>query len=136
MAWKKAKKLKFLSDAPIIRVATVSKNGRPQVTPVCHVVSQGKIYWATDFGAVKLANLKRHRWVALVADEYRANWRNTGGVMAQGTAKVFREGPVFRRVRGLLYRKFPVYKRNAPFDEGEAAIIEVTPSNLVSWWFK
>ena len=136
MAWTKAKKLRFLSGAPVIRVATISKNGRPQVTPVCHVVSRGKIYWATDFGAVKLANLKRHKWVALVADEYRANWRNTGGVEVQGKAKVYREGPVFRHARGLLYRKFPVYKKNSPFDEGEASIIEVTPENLYSWWFK
>ena len=136
MAWKKAKKLKFLGDAPVIRVATISKNGRPQVTPVCHVVSQGKIYWASDFDTGKLANLERHRWVSLVADEYRANWRNMGGVMAQGKAKVIREGPVFRRIRGLLYRKFKVYKSNAPFDEGETAIIEVTPSNLYNWWFK
>jgi nitroimidazol reductase NimA-like FMN-containing flavoprotein (pyridoxamine 5'-phosphate oxidase superfamily) len=136
MAWKKAKKLKFLSDAPVIRVATVSKHGRPQVTPVCHVVSQGKIYWASDFDAVKLANLHRHRRVALVADEYRADWRHMGGVMAQGRAKIIRDGPLFRRIRDLLYRKFRVYKSNAPFDEGESAIIEVTPDNLISWWFK
>lgn len=136
MAWTKAKKLKFLGDAPVIRVATVSKNGRPQVTPVCHVVSQGKIYWATDFGAVKLANLKRRKWVALVADEYRADWRKMGGVEAQGKAKVHREGPLFLRIRDLLYRKFPVYRKNSPFDEGEAVIIEVTPEKLFNWWFK
>ncbi len=136
MAWKKAKKLKFLNDAPVVRVATVSKNGRPQVTPVCHVVAQGKIYWATDFGAVKLANLKRHKWVALVADEYRADWHKTGGVEAQGKAKLYREGPVFRRARDLLYRKFPVYRKNSPFDEGEAVIIEVTPEKLFHWWFQ
>ncbi len=135
MAWTKAKKLKFLSDARIIRVATVSKKGRPQVTPVSHVVSQGKVYWATDFNSVKLANLKHNPWVALVADEYNDRWRDIGGVMAQGTAKTYTEGPVFRRVRGLLYRKFPPYKKNAPFDEGETTIIEVTPENLVSWWF-
>jgi nitroimidazol reductase NimA-like FMN-containing flavoprotein (pyridoxamine 5'-phosphate oxidase superfamily) len=136
MAWKKARKLKFLGDAAVIRVATISKNGRPQVTPVCHVVSQGRIYWVSDFNTVKLANLERHRWIALVADEYRADWRNMGGVMAQGKAKVVREGPLFRRIRGLLYRKFKIYKSNASFEEGEAAIIEVTPSNLYSWWFK
>ena len=136
MAWTKAKKLKFLSQQPVIRVSTVSKNGRPQVTPVCHVVSRGKIYWASDFDAVKLANLKRHKWVALVADEYRANWRDMGGVEAQGIAKIYREGPVFRRIRGLLYRKFPVYKKISPFDEGEAVIIEVTPEKLFNWWFK
>jgi nitroimidazol reductase NimA-like FMN-containing flavoprotein (pyridoxamine 5'-phosphate oxidase superfamily) len=136
MQWKKARKLKFLSDAPVIRVATVSKRNRPNVTPVCHVVRGGKIYWCSDWDTVKLANLRKHPIVALVADEYRANWRNMGGVMAQGRARIIREGPLFRQVRGALYRKFSVYKSNAPFEEGESAIIEVTPDTLINWWFK
>ena len=51
MAWSKTKKLKFLNQQPVIRVATVGRSGRPQVTPVCHVVSGGKIYWASYLDA-------------------------------------------------------------------------------------
>jgi hypothetical protein len=29
-----------------------------------------------------------------------------------------------------------VYESNAGFEEGEAAIIEVTPKRRFSWWFK
>ena len=50
MAWSKSKKLNFINKEPVIRVATVDKQNRPQVTPVSHVVSGGKIYWASDFG--------------------------------------------------------------------------------------
>jgi hypothetical protein len=42
---------------------------------------------------------------------------------------------LFQKVRELLYRKFKVYKSNAPFEEGESVIIEVTPSRLVNWWY-
>lgn len=136
MAWSKAKQMKFLSDQPVIRVATVNRSGRPQVTPVCHVVWKGKIYWASDLDAVKLANLKRRPWVALVADVYKNNWRKTGGAMVQGTAKIIRSGPPFLAIRNLLYKKFKVYQSNSAFDEGEAAIIEVTPKRRFSWWFK
>jgi nitroimidazol reductase NimA-like FMN-containing flavoprotein (pyridoxamine 5'-phosphate oxidase superfamily) len=136
MAWSKTKKLKFLNQEPVIRVATVSRRGRPQVTPVCHVVADGKIYWASDFDAAKLANIARHRTVAVVADTYKADWKSMGGVMAQGKARVIKNGPLFRKIRGLLYRKFKVYKSNAPFEEGESAIIEVTPTKLINWWFK
>ena len=136
MQWKKSKQLKFLGDAPVIRVATVSKNGRPQVTPVCHVVWRGKIYWCSDFDTAKLKNLEHHRSVALVADEYKANWRNMGGVEAQGKAKIIRGGPLFRQVRDQLYKKYKVYRSNAPFEEGESAIIEVTPERVFNWWFK
>jgi nitroimidazol reductase NimA-like FMN-containing flavoprotein (pyridoxamine 5'-phosphate oxidase superfamily) len=136
MRWKRAKQLRFLRDAPVIRVATVGPRGKPQVTPVCHVEWRGKIYWASDPGTAKLENLARHRSLALVADEYRASWTNMGGVMAQGTAKLVRGGPLFRAVRDRLYRKFAVYKSNAPFEEGESVIIEVTPKHLVNWWYK
>jgi nitroimidazol reductase NimA-like FMN-containing flavoprotein (pyridoxamine 5'-phosphate oxidase superfamily) len=135
MPWKKAKKLSFLRKAPVIRVATVGSRGRPQVTPVCHVEFKGKIYWASDLDTAKLANLARRRSVALVADVYKAGWHDMGGVMAQGQARLIRRGPLFRKVRDLLYRKFKVYKSNAPFEEGESVIIEVRPSRLVNWWY-
>src|SRR5687768_7167375 len=128
MPWKKAKKLRFLAKAPVIRVATVSRLGRPQITPVCHVEFKGKIYWASDPDTAKLANIARRRSVALVADTYKSSWRNMGGVMARGRAKVIRRGPLFLKIRELLYRKFKVYKSNAPFEEGESVIIEVTPT--------
>jgi len=54
MQWSKAKKLKFLGDAPVIRVATVGRRCKPQVTPVCHVEWKGKIYWASDSDTAKL----------------------------------------------------------------------------------
>ena len=136
MPWKKSKQLKYLSDAPVVRVATVGKKGRPQVTPVCHVVWRGKIYWCSDFGAVKLKNLEKHKWAAVVADEYKADWRNIGGVEARGKARIIRRGPLFRQVRDQLYKKFRVYKSNAPFEEGEAVIVELTPAETFNWWFK
>ena len=135
MPWKKGKKLRFLAKAPVIRVATVDAQGRPQVTPVCHVEFKGRIYWASDPGTAKLANLARRKSVAIVADTYKSSWRDMGGVMAQGKAKLIRRGPLFLKIRGLLYRKFRVYKSNAPFEEGESVIVEVRPTRLTSWWY-
>jgi nitroimidazol reductase NimA-like FMN-containing flavoprotein (pyridoxamine 5'-phosphate oxidase superfamily) len=136
MAWSKAKQMKFLGDAPVIRVATVNRECKPHVTPVCHVVWKEKIYWASDFDAAKVADLRHHRWVALVADIYKANWKKMGGVMVQGTAKIIRNGPLFLKIRDLLYKKYKVYASNAGFEEGDAAIIEVTPKRRFDWWFK
>ena len=136
MAWSKAKPMKFISDAPVIRVATVNPRCKPQLTPVCHIVWQEKIYWASDFDAAKVANLKQHPWVALVVDTYKSDWRNMGGFMVQGTVKIFEKGPLFLAIRDRLYKKYKVYKSNAGFDEGEAAIIEVTPKRRLNRWFK
>ena len=135
MKWTKSKQLKFLHEQPVIRVATVNKDGQPQVTPVCHVVRKGKIYWASDFGAAKLKNLERNPSVSLVADVYRETWKNMGGVEARGTAKLYREGRLFLQVRDQLYKKYRAYSRNSPFAEGEAVIVEVEPKKLISWWY-
>lgn len=136
MAWSKAKQMKFLSDAPVIRVATVNRSCKPQVTPVCHVVWKGNLCWASDLESVKVAHLARRRWVALVADVYQAHWRNMGGVMVQGPAKAIRSGQIFLAVRSLLYKKFKAYQSNAGFEQGEAAIIEATRQRRFSWWFR
>lgn len=56
--------------------------------------------------------------------------------MVQGTAKIIRNGALFLTVQKLLYRKFKVYESTAGFEEGEAAIIEVTPTKRFNWWFK
>jgi nitroimidazol reductase NimA-like FMN-containing flavoprotein (pyridoxamine 5'-phosphate oxidase superfamily) len=135
MRWTKARKLRFLNAAPLIRVATVNRQGSPHVTPVCHVEFKGRVYWASDPDAIKVANISRRRKVALVADTYKASWRGMGGVMVQGRADIIRNGPLFRRIRSLLYRKFKVYKSNSPFEEGESVIIQVTPSRVVHWWY-
>jgi nitroimidazol reductase NimA-like FMN-containing flavoprotein (pyridoxamine 5'-phosphate oxidase superfamily) len=135
MAWSKIRQMNFLSRAAVIRVATVNRRCIPQVTPVCHVVWRGKIYWASDLDTKKLANISHHRWAAVVADIYKPNWRKMGGVMVQGKTKLVRRGPLFRKVRDLLYKKFRVYKSNAPFEEGEAVIIELTPEDRFNWWF-
>jgi nitroimidazol reductase NimA-like FMN-containing flavoprotein (pyridoxamine 5'-phosphate oxidase superfamily) len=135
MKWNKAKQLKFIAEAPVIRVATVNNACKPQVTPVCQVVWKDKIYWASDLDTTKLANIKKHRWVALVADVYKADWRSMGGVMVQGKARIIRGGPRFRAVRELLYKKYKVYRSNSPFEESEAVIIEVVPSRRFNWWY-
>ena len=74
--------------------------------------------------------------MSLVADIYKPTWRNVGGVMVQGKARIIRNGALFQNVRKLLYKKFRVYQSNAPFDEGEAAIVEVTPKRRFNWWFR
>ena len=135
MRWTKARKLRFLKAAPVIRVATADRQGRPHVTPVCHVEFKGRIYWASNPDSAKIANISHRRTVALVADTYKASWQKMGGVMAQGQARIIREGPLFRRIRSLLYRKFRIYKSNAPLEERDSVIIEVTPSHIVHWWY-
>ena len=105
MAWSKTKQMRFLSTAPVIRVATVGRDCKPQVTPVCHIVWKDKVYWASDLDSVKLANLSRHPHVSLVADIYKPTWRNVGGVIRAGQSQDHPEWrPFFERPQALVQK--------------------------------
>lgn len=136
MKFIKKKALEFLAEAKVARVATVSRRGMPQVTPVCHVVYEGKIYFVSDYDTRKLKNLKKNRREALVADRYMPSWRNMGGVMVQGRARVIKGGPLFQKISQLLYPKYPPYRRpEEAAIEGKTAIVEIKPTNMVTLWF-
>jgi len=46
---------------------------------------------------------------------------------------VIERGPRFRRVRRLLYRKYPQYPMEAALDESDSVMIELTPTHVFSW---
>jgi hypothetical protein len=52
--------------------------------------------------------------------------------MVQGTAALIDKGPRFRRIRALLYRKYPQYPDEAALDESDSIIVEVTPTRVFS----
>jgi len=74
----------------VCRVATVSEAGVPHVVPVCHVLLDGKIYFASGNDAKKVLNLKENPRVTVTVDVYSDNWAHLKGVMVQGTITPFR----------------------------------------------
>ena len=44
-------------------------------------------------------------------------------------------GPAFRRVRDLLYRKYPQYPREAALSPADSVIVEVTPARVFTRGF-
>ena len=119
---------------------TVDSRGQPITWPVTPYYRPGDecIDITTGLGYPKKADdAARNPMVSLLFSDPTGSEIGGGAmVLVQGTAKVIRKGPLFLDVRDRLYKKFKVYKSNAGFDEGEAAIIEVTPRKRFSWWFK
>jgi len=120
----------------ISRVATANETGMPHLVPVCHVVEDGKIYFASGTDGRKILNLKANPRVAVTVDLYSEAWAHLKGVMVQGRAALIGKGPRFRKVRALLYAKYPQYPTDAALDESDSVIIEVTPSRVFSWGMK
>jgi PPOX class probable F420-dependent enzyme len=117
----------------VCRVATVSKAGIPHLVPVCHVLSDGKIYFGSEKDARKVLNLKANPRIAVTVDLYSDDWATLKGVMVQGTAKLIEKGPQFRKIRTLLYRKYPQYPDEAALEESDSVIVEVTPTRVFTW---
>ncbi len=117
----------------VCRVATMIEAGVPHLVPVCHVLADGKIYFASGNDGKKVLNLKANPRVTVTVDLYSDNWSNLKGVMVQGTATLIEKGPRFRRIRALLYKKYPQYPNEAALDESDSVIVEVTPTRVFSW---
>jgi PPOX class probable F420-dependent enzyme len=117
----------------ICRVATAGSQGMPHLVPVCQVVADGKIYLASGNDGRKSLNLAENPRVAVTVDIYSDDWSHLKGAMVQGRARLFARGPRFRKIRALLYKKYPQYRREAELDESDSVVIEVTPVRVFTW---
>ena len=117
----------------VCRVASANARGMPHLVPVCQVVADGKIYYASASDGRKALNIAANPRVAVTIDLYSDDWAHIKGATVQGTARLFASGPRFRKIRSLLYRKYPQYSRDATLDEKDSVIIEVTPVRVFSW---
>jgi PPOX class probable F420-dependent enzyme len=127
---------RFLARARVVRVATADARGVPHVVPVCHVLDGDRLYFGTADEGRKVENLRASPRLTVVADDYVEAWDALRGVMVTGTATIHEKGPRFRRARRLLYAKYPQYETDAALDEGDSAIVELTPTRVFAWGFE
>jgi nitroimidazol reductase NimA-like FMN-containing flavoprotein (pyridoxamine 5'-phosphate oxidase superfamily) len=120
----------------VCRVATASKTRVPHLVPVCHVLLDGKIYFASGNHARKIQNLKTNPRVAITIDLYSDDWFNLKGVMVQGETRFIARGPRFRKIRAALYKKYPQYPDEAALEASDSVMVEVTPTHVFSWGFE
>jgi nitroimidazol reductase NimA-like FMN-containing flavoprotein (pyridoxamine 5'-phosphate oxidase superfamily) len=124
---------KLIEWERVARVATAGSTSMPHLVPVCHVLVDGKIYFASGNDGRKVLNLKVNPRLALTVDLYSDDWANLKGVMVQGTARLVDRGPRFRTIRKRLYAKYPQYPDEAALEESDSVIVELTPIHVFSW---
>lgn len=122
------KEIEFLKTNELCRIATVSKDCMPHVTPVVYAMDVENVIIAIDYGTKKFANLKENQNVSLVVDTYRPN----AGLVVQGKCQIFERGAEYVRLLKILFDRFEFY-RNNPWGEGESPILKVVPSKSASW---
>jgi PPOX class probable F420-dependent enzyme len=125
----------FVAWERVGRVATAGSSGVPHLVPVCHVLAGGKVYFASGDDARKVKNLQANPRVTVTVDLYSDHWGTLKGVMIQGRARLIERGSRFRRIRDLLYRKYPQYPREAAISPTDSVVVEVIPTRVFSWGF-
>jgi nitroimidazol reductase NimA-like FMN-containing flavoprotein (pyridoxamine 5'-phosphate oxidase superfamily) len=134
MRLKKAQ-AEFLAGQRVVRVATADRRGAPHVVPVCAVVRDGRLFFASGRDAKKIRNLRANPQLAVVSDDYTEAWDGLRGVLLIGTARLVERGARFRQARRWLYAKYAQYERQAALEEGDSLVVEVTPTRVFTWGF-
>jgi nitroimidazol reductase NimA-like FMN-containing flavoprotein (pyridoxamine 5'-phosphate oxidase superfamily) len=88
----------------ISRVATANAEGMPHLVPVCHVVEDGKIYFASGTDGRKVLNLKANPRVAVTVTCTRGLGPPQGRDGA-GAGGAHRHGPALPEGSALLCAK-------------------------------
>jgi len=107
------KELEYLREQLIGRLATVSRNQIPQVTPVGFGVDEKRIYMNVKHDSVKARNIRGNPRVSFVVDDFPP-WDGTAEglhqVLMSGTAELISSGELHEKGRDLIEEKFPGYE--------------------------
>jgi nitroimidazol reductase NimA-like FMN-containing flavoprotein (pyridoxamine 5'-phosphate oxidase superfamily) len=125
----------FLARQRVVHVATADAQGRPHVVPVCAVLVDGRLYFASGKSGRKIDYLRANPQIAVSADDYSEAWSGLRGVVVEGAARIHARNPTFRRARRLLYQKYPQYATEAALGDGDSVVVEVTPRRAFAWGF-
>ena len=106
--------------APVARLATVGPAGRPHLVPVTFAVDGDHVYTAVDAkpktttNLRRLRNIRRDPRVAVLADNYEADWDRLWWARAEGLASILGEPAGRARPLELLAARYPQYRVNPP----------------------
>jgi len=128
------KELEYLREQWLGRLATVSRNQMPQVTPVGFATDEERLYLTIQSTSQKAKNIKKNPRVAFVVDDW-PSWKEIRGVRINGKAELTSSGELHETGRDLIYEKYPRYEEDYGIREDGWSnhILVITPTKVRSW---
>ena len=126
---------RLVSTAPVGRLATVRRDGRAHVVPICFVVTNDVVYSAVDNKPKRHRHLQRISNVAatgaasLLIDEYDDDWSRLWWVRLDGRARLVDNTVEAERAIRLLCNKYPQYRDQPP----SGPVLAVDVERWVGW---
>jgi PPOX class probable F420-dependent enzyme len=124
----------FLSQPLVARIATVRKNGTPQVVPMWFLWEHGVMYMSTRTWAAKVKHIRQNRHVAVAIDVMEAPLKNKA-VLLDGTAEIVTSGvkemttAIYQKYMGADAAKSPRAQENITTPR---VLIKITPTTVHS----
>jgi PPOX class probable F420-dependent enzyme len=120
-----------LAAAPVARLASVGRDGRPHLIPICFALDGATLLSAVDhkpkrtLALRRLANVAANPAVSVLADHYEDDWSRLWWVRADGLARIAEPASAdHARAVGLLAGRYEQYRGRAP--EGPAIVVEIS----------
>lgn len=126
----------LLDECRVARLATINRDGRPNIVPVCYALAEGGIVIAVDekpksgTTLARIRNIERDARVSLLADRYTDDWNQLAWVRIEGQATVVSEGGVQPEALRALRARYSQY---ATMDLESRPLVVVEPARVVSW---
>jgi PPOX class probable F420-dependent enzyme len=121
--------------ARVARMATVDREQRPHLVPVCFAVDGETIVSAVDakpkstVALRRLANISAHPAVSLLVDHYDEDWSQLWWVRVDGVGAVVGTGRDRDTAIDLLATKYEQYRQQAPI----GAVVVITAERWRGW---
>jgi len=128
------KELEYLGKQQVGRLATVSRDQFPHVTPVAYATDGERLYLNIKYDSKKARNIRENPKVSFVVDDF-LSWEKIRAVLVSGKAELISRGKLHQIGRDLIYKKYPKYQESYPIQEGgwSKYILVITPIKVISW---
>jgi coenzyme F420-0:L-glutamate ligase / coenzyme F420-1:gamma-L-glutamate ligase len=128
-----------LEAARIARLATLDRERKPHVVPICFVLDSSVLYSAIDrkpkrvkaTQLVRLKNIRETPHVALLIDQYDEDWTRLWYVLVRGEAKFVSTPAEQKRAIQLLRAKYRQYDMKMLADD--APVLRISPVRVTAW---
>jgi PPOX class probable F420-dependent enzyme len=122
---------KFFDEQRILILATVRKNGTPQLSPVWFIWKDGALVISTAMTTAKWVNLVRDPRCTAIIDDPGGRY-----LIASGVAELD-DGDVYDLTRELISKyktdeEIEAYMESI-YAEGRRTIIKIVPERVVTW---
>ncbi len=128
----------FLLESRLAHLATSTKNGKPQVIPICYVYDGDSLYSSIDekpkrrspTRLQRVLNIVQNPSVSLVVDLYEEDWSKLKYVLVRGSAEIVHTGEEHEHAVQLLREKYVQYRQMKLEDR---PVIKIKPVGVFAW---